>query len=155
MSVLVRPLREDDLEGCLKIVASLPRFFGVEDGVHRFAAELGGRGVQGGMVAAGPGGDIVGFLTWKRAGDTIAEITWMAVHATLRHHGVGTALLRRVEEALASQGCRHVSLLTSASSHTYQPTRDFWVARGYAPVLHLDDLWETDVALVYTKRVGG
>ncbi|HEV2088944.1 MAG TPA: GNAT family N-acetyltransferase, partial [Cryptosporangiaceae bacterium] len=151
MSVLVRPLREQDLEGCLHVVASLPQFFGVEDdGFRRIAKELD---QQGGMVAAGPGGDIVGFLTWKRFGDGVAEITWMAVHANLRHHGVGTALLRRVEELLAAQGCRHVSLLTSAASDTYEPTRRFWVARGYATVLQLDGLWDADVASVYTKQL--
>ena len=228
MSLSIRPLRREDLEGCLRVIASLPRFFAVSDaktkgkfelsdeelseaeraeaarvaaekvGAHREKAyatpgasaergmpmagragvhpvpSSGGRhgapdnadpapggrsiaqaardlGTQGGLVAVGPGGDVLGFLTWKRHGDHAAEITWMAVHAQLRHHGVGTSLLTRLERLLATQGFQNISALTSAFSHTYEPTRQFWRGRGYAPVLQLDDLWETDVALVLTK----
>lgn len=150
MSLAIRPLRREDLEGCLKVIASLPRFFGHEDGIRQLAADLQS---SGGLVAAGPGGDVVGFVTWKRHTPDAAEITWMAVHSTLRRRGVGSTLLRRLEPLLAAQGYRHLSLLTSASSHTYAPTRAFWTTRGYAPVLQLDDLWETDVALVYTKAL--
>lgn len=230
MSLSIRPLRREDLEGCLRVIASLPRFFAVSDaktngkfelsdeelseteraeaarvaaekvGAHREKAyatpgasaeralptagragvhpvrSSGGRhgapddadpapggrsiaqaardlGTQGGLVAVGPGGDVLGFLTWKRHGDHAAEITWMAVHAQLRHHGVGTSLLTRLERLLATQGFQNISALTSAFSHTYEPTRQFWRGRGYAPVLQLDDLWETDVALVLTKSL--
>ena len=150
MTLAVRPLRPGDLEGCLKVIGSLPRFFAVADNVRRFTHDVDS---QGGLVTAGPGGDIVGFVTWKRHADVSAEITWMAVHATLRRRGIGSTLLHRLESVLASQGIRQLSLLTSASSHTYAPTRAFWQAQGYRPILQLDDLWETDVALVYTKAL--
>jgi GNAT superfamily N-acetyltransferase len=204
MSVSIRPLRREDLEGCLRVIGSLPRFFGVSEsaetekvGAHSVGAYAsaaaasrptgrikgvhpvrssgrhgtpddesdpapGGRsieqaakdlGTQGGLVAVGPGGDVLGFLTWKRHGDHAAEITWMAVHSQLRHRGVGTTLLTRLERLLATQGFQNISALTSAFSHTYEPTRRFWRGRGYAPVLQLDDLWETDVALVLTKTL--
>ena len=217
MSLSIRPLRRDDVEGCLRVIASLPRFFAVSDaaakrasdadaeavdsesetvGVHRpkaYAASAprsahrvtgshpvrqtrgrhgmpddddepapGGRsiaqaardlGTQGGLVAIGPGGDVLAFLTWKRHGDKAAEITWMAVHAALRHRGVGTTLVTRLERLLAAQGFQNISAITSASSHTYEPTRQFWRGRGYAPVLELEELWETDVALVLTKTL--
>jgi ribosomal protein S18 acetylase RimI-like enzyme len=32
---------------------------------------------------------VVGFLTLQRHFNHAAEITWMAVHASHRHHGVG------------------------------------------------------------------
>ena len=150
MSLSIRPLRRADLEGCLKVIASLPRFFAVDDGVERCAQALGS---QGGLVAAGPGGDIVGFVTWKRHGENAAEITWMAVHSALRHRGVGTSVLKRLEPLLAAQGYQHLSLMTSASSHTFEATRVFWKARGYAPILELDGLWDTDTALVLSKAL--
>jgi GNAT superfamily N-acetyltransferase len=218
MSLSIRPLRRDDVEGCLRVIASLPRFFAISDargrdddaepekvGAHRPKAYAspaaartahpvgrtngahpasgvhpvrptrgrhgmpeeddpapGGRsiaqaardlGTQGGLVAIGPGGDVLGFLTWKRHGDQAAEITWMAVHSALRHRGVGTTLLTRLERLLATQGFQNISAITSAFSHTYEPTRQFWRGRGYAPVLQLEDLWETDVALVLTKTL--
>jgi GNAT superfamily N-acetyltransferase len=225
MSLTIRPLRRDDVEGCLRVIASLPRFFAISDtkvsekpdvdestaseedsepekvGAHRpksyvsaSAASRGTRtphpsagvhpvrprrgrhgmpddedepapggrsiaqaardlGTQGGLVAIGPGGDVLAFLTWKRHGDKAAEITWMAVHSALRHRGVGTTLLTRLERLLATQGFQNISAITSAFSHTYEPTRQFWRGRGYAPVLELEDLWETDVALVLTKTL--
>jgi len=224
MSLTIRPLRRDDVEGCLRVIASLPRFFAVSDstlaedaarsdgatdadsepqrvGAHRSQSYVsasaasrsarsphpsagvhpvrsrsgrhgmpddedepapGGRsiaqaardlGTQGGLVALGPGGDVLAFLTWKRHGDKAAEITWMAVHAALRHRGVGTTLLTRLERLLATQGFQNISAITSAFSHTYEPTRQFWRGRGYAPVLQLEDLWETDTALVLTKAL--
>ncbi|MFG1926598.1 GNAT family N-acetyltransferase [Cryptosporangium sp. NPDC048952] len=221
MSLSIRPLRRDDVEGCLRVIASLPRFFAVSDeatkkaaakdvakdvetldvepeqvGAHRpkvhaasaprsahrvtashpvrqsrgrhgmpddeeesappgrsIAQAARDLGTQGGLVALGPGGDVLAFLTWKRHGDKAAEITWMAVHAAMRHHGVGTTLLTRVERLLAAQGFQNISAITSASSHTYEPTRQFWRGRGYAPILQLEDLWETDVALVLTKSL--
>jgi GNAT superfamily N-acetyltransferase len=220
MSLTIRPLRREDVEGCLRVIASLPRFFAVSDtdtrgadedlsaseraeagrmaaqrvgahhrpkavaarsapsaaratgvhpvrsgrhgapdesdpapGVRSIAQAAKDLGTQGGLVAVGPGGDVLGFLTWKRHGDHAAEITWMAVHSQLRHRGVGTTLLNRLERLLATQGFQNISALTSAFSHTYEPTRQFWRGRGYAPVLQLDDLWETDVALVLTKTL--
>ncbi len=150
MSVLVRPLTPNDVEGCLRVIASLPRFFGT--------AETGGHSIEdlradGGLVAVAPGGDIIGFVTWRRHGEGAAEVSWMAVHSALRGRGVGTSLIRRLESSLLAHRFRTLSLLTSASSHTYQPTRAFWEARGFTAILTLDKLWETDAAVVYTKML--
>lgn len=151
MSVTVRTLTPADVEGCLRVIASLPRFFGTADAVHS-VEELR---ADGGLVAVAPGGDVIGFVTWRRHVEGAAEISWMAVHSALRGRGVGTALLRRLESLLVGHRYRSLSLLTSASSHTYQPTRAFWEARGFTPILALDNLWETDVAMVYTKPLPG
>jgi ribosomal protein S18 acetylase RimI-like enzyme len=149
MTVLVRPLVSSDVEGCLRVIASLPRFFGAADpGGSRDKEALRS---DGGLVAVSPGGEVIGFVTWRRHLEGAAEISWMAVHASLRGRGIGTAMLRRLESLLVAARYRSVSLLTSASSHTYQPTRAFWLAKGFTPVLTLDNLWETDVAVVYTK----
>jgi ribosomal protein S18 acetylase RimI-like enzyme len=151
MTVLVRPLVPNDVEGCLRVISSLPRFFG--------AADVGGEHskedlrADGGLVAVSPGGEVIGFVTWRRHVEGAAEISWMAVHSALRNRGVGTAMLRRLESLLLAARYRSLSLLTSASSHTYQPTRAFWQARGFTPILRLESLWETDVALVYTKTL--
>jgi ribosomal protein S18 acetylase RimI-like enzyme len=152
MSLTVRPLTANDVEGCLRVIASLPRFFGTaaEGGDH----SLEDLRADGGLVAVAPGGDVIGFVTWRQHLEGAAEVSWMAVHATLRGRGVGTALLRRLESSLHAHRFRTLSLLTSASSHTYQPTRAFWEARGFTPILTLDKLWETDVAVVYTKMLG-
>jgi GNAT superfamily N-acetyltransferase len=153
VSLTIRPLLRDDLEGCLRVINSLPRFFAVEEGVPqgvgRDAADLSS---NGGLVAVAAQ-RIIGFVTWKRHLPGAAEISWMAVHDSLRHRGIGTALLGRMESVLVSQGYRQLSLLTSASSHTYEPTRRFWEGRGFTPILALDGLWDTDVAVIYTRTL--
>jgi ribosomal protein S18 acetylase RimI-like enzyme len=149
MSLTVRPLTPNDVEGCLRVIASLPRFFGTADAGGEHSIE--DLRADGGLVAVSPGGDVIGFVTWRRHGEGAAEVSWMAVHSALRGRGVGTALIRRLETLLTAHRFRTLSLLTSASSHTYAPTRAFWEARGFTPVLTLDKLWETDVAVVYTK----
>jgi ribosomal protein S18 acetylase RimI-like enzyme len=151
MTVLVRPLVPSDVEGCLRVIASLPRFFGAADtgGGHR-ADDLR---TDGGLVAVSPGGEVIGFITWRRHLEGAAEISWMAVYASLRGRGIGTAMLRRLESLLTAARYNSLSLLTSAKSHTYQPTRAFWEARGFTPILTIESLWETDVAVVYTKSL--
>jgi ribosomal protein S18 acetylase RimI-like enzyme len=151
MTVLVRPLVPSDVEGCLRVIASLPRFFGAADNAPSHATE--DLRTDGGLVAVSPGGEVIGFITWRRHLDGAAEISWMAVYASLRGRGVGTAMLRRLESLLTAARYTSLSLLTSAKSHTYQPTRAFWQARGFTPILTLDNLWETDVAVVYTKAL--
>jgi ribosomal protein S18 acetylase RimI-like enzyme len=151
MTVLVRPLVPNDVEGCLRVIASLPRFFGAADAGGGHAPE--DLRTDGGLVAVSPGGEVIGFITWRRHLDGAAEISWMAVHSSLRGRGVGTAMLRRLESLLIAARYHSLSLLTSAKSHTYQPTRAFWEARGFTPILTLDNLWETDVAVVYTKTI--
>jgi ribosomal protein S18 acetylase RimI-like enzyme len=152
VSVTVRPLTSADVEGCLRVIASLPRFFGTADAAAHSVEDLRS---NGGLVAVAPSGDVIGFVTWRRHVEGAAEISWMAVHSALRGRGVGTAMIRRLESLLIARQYRTLSLLTSASSHTYAPTRAFWEARGFTPILTLDNLWETDVALVYTKSLGG
>jgi ribosomal protein S18 acetylase RimI-like enzyme len=150
MSVQVRRLTQNDVEGCLRVIGSLPRFFGTAEGPDHSKEDLR---ADGGLVAVAPGGDVIGFVTWRRHAEGAAEISWMAVHAAVRGRGVGSALLEKLEGTLRAQRFHTLSLLTSASSYTYQPTRAFWAARGFRPILRLDALWETDVALVYSKSL--
>src|SRR5688500_5076072 len=125
MTMAVRPLTSADVEGCLRVITSLPRFFGTADGPAHSPEDLR---ADGGLVAVANGKDVIGFVTWRRHLEGAAEISWMAVHAAFRNRGVGTALIGRLESLLVAHRFRTLSLLTSASSHTYQPTRAFWQA---------------------------
>jgi Acetyltransferase (GNAT) family len=100
-----------------------------------------------------------GFLTLQRHFDHAAKITWMAVHAHHRHHGIGRALVTRLCADLAAEGRRlllvpTVSPPTRAGNHptaTRQPapsTRP-WASSSLAR--DLPGLWPGDSAVLLVK----
>ncbi|MEP6758922.1 MAG: GNAT family N-acetyltransferase [Actinomycetota bacterium] len=140
MADRVRPLRPADASICDAIVASLPDWFGNEDGIRECAALV--RETPG--IVAERDGRIVGFLTHARRYPPTAEITWIAVHAEHRHTGVGTALVEAIERELANDGARLLVVKTLSDREDpgpeYAATRAFYLARGFAPVVELD-IW--------------
>ncbi len=148
----VRPLATGDAETCDAILRSLPDFFGHEGGL---ASAFEAIRHQSGMVVES-GGEVIGFATWEeRTGET-AEITWAAVHADRRGGGAGTALIGALCDALTALGYKLALAMTSAASKdasvpdTYIPTRAFWTARGFRPLIELD-IWDTNFALLMVR----
>ena len=140
MAVRIRPLGPEDAATCEAIVASLPDWFGNDDGLRECAA----------LVRETPGivcerdGRVVGFLTHARRYPTTAEVTWIAVHANHRGGGVGTALIDAIEHQLASDGVRLLVVKTLSDREDpgpeYAATRAFYLRRGFSRVLELD-IW--------------
>jgi GNAT superfamily N-acetyltransferase len=141
VTTTIRPLdHRDDADACDAIVASLPEWFGVEEGI-REAAEL---------VRTAPGlvaerdDEVVGFVTHAPRSSRAVEITWMAVHARHRGDGIGTALVGALTERLRDQGNRLLVVKTLSDRDDpgpeYAATRAFYLARGFIPVQELD-IW--------------
>jgi len=86
----VQPLTYADAEACDHIICTLPHRFGNEAG--RQACALAPR-TSAGWVAVLQG-HVVGFITMQPHFPTTAEITWMAVQAELRGHGIGRHLIQ-------------------------------------------------------------
>jgi GNAT superfamily N-acetyltransferase len=137
----IRPLEHDrDAEACDAVVASLPDWFGLEEGI-REAAEL---------VRTAPGlvaetdGEVSGFVTHAPRSSAAVEITWIAVHARHRGSGIGTALLASLAEQVRSAGVRLLVVKTLSDREDpgpeYAATRAFYLARGFIPVQELD-IW--------------
>jgi ribosomal protein S18 acetylase RimI-like enzyme len=121
-------------------VLSLPYHFGDEGGRAECARAVR---TQEGLVAVEEG-EVVGFLTLRRHDPRSAEITWMAVRADRRRHGIGRALVERAVDALARDGVTILSLLTVAESEpdwretdNYADTRAFYRALGFVPLREL------------------
>ncbi len=148
----VRPLATGDAETCDAILRSLPDFFGHEGGL---ASAFDAIRHQSGEVVAS-GGEVIGFATWEERTPETAEITWAAVRSESRGAGAGTALIETLCEDLASRGFKLALAMTSAASKdasipdTYIPTRAFWKARGFHPVIELD-IWDTNFALLVVR----
>src|SRR5688500_14972359 len=127
---------------------SLPDFFGHEGGRASCAEAVR---AQAGFVAE-QDENVIGFATWQDRKPETAEVTWAAVHRDFRHSGAGTALIEALCEDLRERGYKLALAVTSAASKddlipdTYLPTRQFWQARGFVPLIELD-IWDTNFAL--------
>src|SRR6188474_1436859 len=101
----LRRLSPGDAPGCDAVIASLPDWFGDEDGLADCAKAVRSGGE--GWVAV-EGSDVVGFLTLERPYPRSADITWLAVRADRRGGGIGSALVERACADLAAGGCELV-----------------------------------------------
>jgi ribosomal protein S18 acetylase RimI-like enzyme len=152
----VRPLEPRDAAPCDAIVASLPEWFGTQEGIDDCARAVRS---EPGLVCE-RGGRVVGFLTIGRPTPAVAKITWLAVHADERHRGAGTALIERLVEDV-DDDVRLVAVETLSDridpGPEYAATRAFYLARGFRPAAELDlyhDDPENPIQLM-TRRMGG
>ena len=135
----IRPLRPDDAPACDAIIASLPDWFGIDEGIRECAAAVR---TEPGLVVERDGA-VVGFLTVVRPSPVTAEISWLAVHAKDRGRGAGTALVARLVDDLTAEGRVRLLLVKTLSDRTdpgpeYAATRAFYLARGFRPAAELD-----------------
>jgi GNAT superfamily N-acetyltransferase len=135
----IRPLDHDrDAETCDAIIASLPGWFGLEEGIRECARAVR---TQAGLVSE-VNGEITGFLTYVRHSPASAEITWMGVHAAERGRGIGTALMEQLVTSLSAAGARLLLVQTLSDREDpgpeYAATRAFYLAKGFRPAAELD-----------------
>ena len=81
-------------------------------------------------LVAESGGAIAGFILAEHEGERAHLIT-IDVLAAERRRGVGTALLRAIEQAVAAHGVRQVTLETATDNHA---AIAFWQKHGYRTV---------------------
>ena len=136
---MIRPLApETDAVACDAIIASLPAWFGLEEGIVECAAAVRS---EPGLVAE-LDGSVVGFLTLARPYPTTPEISWLAVHARDRRRGIGRALIDAVIDRCRADGDRILLVKTLSDREDpgpeYAETRAFYLAMGFVPVVELD-----------------
>jgi len=151
MQETVRELEPRDAATCDAIVAGLPEWFGNEQGIRDCALAVRS---QAGLVATDETG-VSGFLTWTHDRERgVAEITWMAVRADLRRHGVGRSLLGALIHRLQQEQVDRLDVKTLSERATYAPyaeTRGFYLANGFESVAELD-IWDEDNPAVLLSR---
>jgi GNAT superfamily N-acetyltransferase len=155
MAESVRALIASDAEACDAIMRGLPEWFGYEPGLRACAEAVR---TQNGRVALADG-RVAGFAVWEERTPECAEITWAAVDRERRGQGIGTRIVEAVVEDLRALGYRLALVMTSGRAKgeapypdSYVPTRAFWRARGFLPMIELD-IWETDVALLSVRPI--
>ena len=128
-----------DASSCDTIIASLPEWFGDEEGLRQCAAAVR---EQPGFVVERDG-QVVAFLTVARPRPHTAEISWMAVHADHRGAGHGRALIDALVADLYAGDVRFLAVKTLSDRHpdlSYAETRAFYEAMGFTPLMDLD-IW--------------
>jgi ribosomal protein S18 acetylase RimI-like enzyme len=112
---------------------------GIRSGYHFLFAEQADRAV---------GYTSFGLIACTRSS---WDLYWIAVHADMRGKGLGTALLEESERRIAAMGGSRVYIETSARS-LYEPTRAFYLARGYREEARLPDYYAPgDAKVIYVK----
>ena len=134
----IRALDPADAPVCDAIIASLPDWFGLQEGIDECAEAVR---TQPGLVCERDG-RVVGFLTVVRPSAVTAEISWLAVHANDRGDGVGTKMVEALVADLSGTGVRLLLVKTLSDREDpgpeYAATRAFYLARGFRPAAELD-----------------
>ena len=99
-------------------------------------------------------GCIAGFAYY--APSAMAErgwyLWWIAVDPGLQARGLGTTLLRHAEGEMDEAGAR-LLLVETSSLPRYEPTRRFYLGRGYETYAVLRDFYaDNDDMVVFSKR---
>ncbi len=116
-------------------------FKGPRCGYHFLFAEEDGRAV--GFTSYGP-------IACTR---TSFDLYWIVVAGDFRGKGLGTRLLAASERAIGALGGTRVYIETSMRD-LYEPTRAFYLARGYTSAAVLDDFYAPgDAKVIYQKVI--
>jgi ribosomal protein S18 acetylase RimI-like enzyme len=83
--------------------------------------------------------------------DRIWDLYWICVDRTHQKNGIGSILLRQVEEEVCQKGARAIYVETS-DSDIYQAARDFYERNGYDRLAHIDEFYAPgEGKLMYRK----
>jgi ribosomal protein S18 acetylase RimI-like enzyme len=99
-------------------------------------------------------GRVIGFAYYAPAAmtDRTWYLYWIAVEKSGQARGVGSALLRQVEDDIQRQQGRLLLIETSSLPH-YDPTRRFYLKHGYERAAVLADYYaDGDDMVVFRKR---
>lgn len=144
---------------CEPILRSVPEWFGIEESTRAYIeaagrlptwiATVAGSGASGSRVDAG-------FITIERHFEESADIHCIAVDRRVHGSGVGTALVRAVEEQLARIGVRYLQVKTmgpSTPNAEYAQTLKFYLRCGFARMEEVHGLWPGIPCLILVKKL--
>jgi ribosomal protein S18 acetylase RimI-like enzyme len=155
--MIIRPVTDADTPAILALTAGTGFFKPTEvetlaevlaDYHDRYAAE-GHR-----CLVWEDAGRMVGYVyhALEEMTDRTWCLWWIAVAADQQGRGLGGKLLAFVEEDVRARGARMLLVETADTPH-YEPTRRFYLNRGYTVVAHVPDYYaENDGMVLFTKR---
>ncbi len=97
-------------------------------------------------------GELVGWICWGKTPCTEGtwDLYWLAVDPEAHRAGVASALLEEMERRLA--GVARLITIDTSGRADYEPTREFYLARGYHAVARVPDFYAPkDDQVIFTK----
>ncbi len=138
---------------CEPILRSLPDWFGIEEDIRKYLAEID----RLPTFLALDLGRVLGFLTLKQHFPHSAEILVMGCLPEVHRQGVGRALTERAENWLLNQGVDYLQVKTLGPSRPdpgYDITREFYQSCGFVPLEEFNQIWdENNPCLVMVKKL--
>jgi len=126
-----------------EILSNLPTWFGIPESNEDYVRTAD----TNPCVIASVGHGDVGIATIKHHSPYAAEIYLMAVKPEHHRHGIGRAMVRRVEHRLAAAGVEFLQVKTLSPRRPdagYEKTRAFWLSCGFRPLEEFPMLWDAD-----------
>lgn len=127
---------------------------GVLDALH--AGTLG-EAHQAHVWADGPDKPPAGWVYFGPTPNAVGvwDLWWIGVDPDRQGQGIGSELLRFVEERVREAGGR-LLLIETSSQPALDPTRHFYARRGYAECGRIPHFYgEGDAKIIYAKPLGG
>jgi ribosomal protein S18 acetylase RimI-like enzyme len=105
------------------------------------------------FIGAFAGDELIGYACWGPTPGTEGtwDLYWIVVARDQQGSGIGSTLLKHVEQKLVADGCRLVMVETSSRAD-YAPTRGFYEARGYTRTAVIPEYYAPgDDLVIYLK----
>ena len=156
--IRIRPLRPEDREGLCRVVRQQGNFSPLEIEVAMevidAALEPGGNDYTV-LTALGAGNLPLGFICYGAIPltENRYDLYWVAVDPANGRQGIGSLLLRAMEETIGRQGPAHIYVDTSSTAG-YAPARTFYEKYGYRVACVLENFYrQGDDKVVYRKEL--
>ena len=107
-------------------------------------------------VGAELDGRLVGWICWGPTPCTLGtyDLYWVAVDPSVQGAGLGSLLVAEMEKQLAGQA--RLIVVETGGRKQYEPTRAFYLARGYRIVAQVPDFYAPgDDQVVFVKTPAG
>jgi len=129
LDIKIRKAAQGDNEAILKIAFDLSDWFDDDAIARAIPTDLKFHKI----LVAETGNKIIGFLTYSTHEGHVF-ISWLGVAKALRGKGIGTKLIKRLENELLGMGINRVKVETLSEAIKYKPfikTRAFYEKLGY------------------------
>ena len=139
---------------CERVLRALPDWFGNEDAIVNYIAEVKKTPL---FAAYAPDG-FAGFATVKEHNEYTAEVCVMGVLTGYHRNGIGTGLISRCEKFCAETGKDFLTVKTLDASREdagYAGTRAFYFAAGFRPLETFPLFWDKDNPCLFLAKYLG
>lgn len=160
--ISMRPAVPTDTQKILRLSRSTNIFTAselvcLEEDMESFHAGIYGEGDDGDRVTAcEQSGHVVGFAHYGPAPITDGTwfVYWIAVDQSSRAQGLGTIILKNLEQEIRREQGRMILIETSSKPH-YEATRQFYLRKGYTLCSTIPDYYANgDSKCIFQKRLG-